>query len=238
MPIWAAQRSSALPNWFGLYNMALVVAGTGTDVGKTLASALIMARYAGQGVSYIKPVQTGESSDRLGVIELAELDASDTLPEIYSFAMPASPHYAAELESARIEPELLLKRLQGIGKPLVIELAGGLMVPLTRGYTNLDLVRDLGATVLLVASTGLGTINHSLLSFTALRAAGVRQCGFLFVGKSDRLREDNIRTVLQLTGADLVGEMILPDDVRLSPVKMRELAAAFDRQEKLRQFLT
>ncbi len=226
------------PNWFGLHNMALVVAGTGTDVGKTLACALIMARYRGQGVSYIKPVQTGDSSDRLSVIELAGLKPSDSLPEIYSFAMPASPHYAAELDGARIEPEHVLNTLRSITKPLVIELAGGLMVPLTRGYTNLDLVRDLGATVLLVASTGLGTINHSLLSFAALKSAGVRQCGFLFVGRPDRLKEDNIRTVLQFTGADLVGELVIPDDGHLNSLTMQELAREFDPSEKLGRFFS
>jgi dethiobiotin synthetase len=218
--------------------MALVVAGTGTDVGKTLASALIMAKYARHGARYLKPVQTGETSDRVSVTELARLQPHQALPEIYSFATAASPHYAAELAGAEIDPQHLVREIRRHAPALVVELAGGLMVPLTRSYTNLDLARELNLPVVLVASTELGTINHSLLSQAALAQAGVTTCGFIFVGKAGQLKEDNIRTVLQFTGAKLLGEVLLPEAGRLEANAIQTLATGFDTNERLRPYLT
>ncbi|AFM14333.1 dethiobiotin synthase [Turneriella parva] len=217
--------------------MALVVAGTGTDVGKTLASALIMAKYARHGARYLKPVQTGDTSDRAVVADLAGLQQDQALSEIYSFSTAASPHYAAELANTIIEPHHLVQQIKNSGRALVVELAGGLMVPLTRNYTNLDLLRDLRFPVVLVASTGLGTINHSLLSHAALTQAGLSVCGFIFVGKAGPLKEDNIRTVLQLAGAGYLGELLLNESGHLDAAAMRQLAAGFDAAETLRQYL-
>jgi len=216
--------------------MAIVVAGTGTDVGKTLASALIMARYKGTAVKYIKPVQTGEVSDRETVQGLAGLAGEALHADIYNFKTAASPHFAAELAGSEVNPHFLLSELQRRGSALVIELAGGLMVPLNRSYTNLDLIRELREPVVLVAATELGTINHSVLSHAALVQAGVENCGFIFVGKSGPLREDNIRTVLHMTGARLVGDLLLPES-KLSPAALQQLAIEFDRGGALLQHL-
>ena len=185
--------------------MQLVIAGTDTDVGKTVVSALVVQ---GLGAQYWKPVQSGlaEGSDSARVQELLGLPGERILPEAYRFQAPVSPHWAARMEGVRIAPEALaLPRVEG---PLVVECAGGLMVPLHLGadrtLLQIDQMAVWGLPVLLVARSGLGTLNHTLLSLEALRQRRIPVIGLVLNGEP---HPDNPRTLAELGGVPVLAEL-------------------------------
>ncbi|MGH9561386.1 MAG: dethiobiotin synthase, partial [Terracidiphilus sp.] len=151
-------------------------------VGKTAVSALLCAALR---AIYWKPIQTGsrEGTDRNTVMRLAELPRSRTRPENYIFGAPVSPHLAARMAGARIELRKI--KLPEIARTevLIAEGAGGVLVPINRTQQMTDLMQHLGFPVLLVSRTSLGTINHTLLSLAALRAARLDIRGVILVGK-------------------------------------------------------
>jgi dethiobiotin synthetase len=157
----------------------LVVTGTDTDVGKTVfAAALAGALDA----SYWKPVQAGldGGSDASRVAALSGLARERILPEAYRLATPCSPDRAATLDGVTIDLDRLVP--PALPGPLVIEGAGGVMVPLTDTRVFADLFAQWRLPVVIVARTALGTINHSLLSIEALRRRDVPILGVAFVG--------------------------------------------------------
>lgn len=219
--------------------MALVIAGTGTDVGKTLLSAAIMARYAEEkNLFYTKPVQTGSDSDRQKVSVLASLPPQRLLDEYAHFPLPASPHYAAEEAGRTLDyAAFLAYLLHAMEKhSLLIELAGGLMVPLLRYRTNLDLLCDLAVPVILVARTELGTINHTLLSLKALESARVSCAGIFFVGAQNPLFADNCRTIAEMSGAPILGNLFLPN-CPFTPAGFAAALQNFDPEGKIQRLL-
>lgn len=163
----------------------LFVAGTDTGVGKSILSACLLAAMAGEGepVSAYKPVLTGleEAGDpaaRWPADHELLGRAAGMAPEEVAplrFGPAVSPHLAAELEGRRIEPSQLIATAgeRGLGRTLIVEGVGGLLVPLCDAYTVLDLAADLGLAMLLAARPGLGTINHTLLSLQAARERGL-----------------------------------------------------------------
>lgn len=192
----------------------LVVTGTDTDVGKTVVAAGIAAAL---GAAYWKPVQAGtEPGTDSGTV--ARLGVGAVLPEAYRLALPASPHLAAETEG--VEIDLARLALPDAPRPLVVEGAGGVMVPIRRDppWLYLDQFAAWDAPVLLVARTTLGTINHSLLSIAALHARGVAVAGIVFSGDP---HPDNERTIPALGGVRCFGR--LP---RIDPLDEDSLAAA------------
>jgi len=197
---------------------AIIVAGTDTGVGKTVFSAALMLALD---AVYWKPIQAGVDADGGTDTERARrmtgLPAERFLPEAYRLGRPLSPHRAAELDGVSIDPSRLV--LPRTGRPLVVEAAGGLMVPLTRSLLQVDLLARWGAPVILCARTTLGTINHSLLSIEALRRRGVPLLGVAFVGGP---QPDSERTIAELGGARRLGRLPLLE--RLAP---SELLAAF-----------
>ncbi|MBS7537586.1 dethiobiotin synthase [Ancylobacter lacus] len=160
---------------------ALVVTGTDTGIGKTVVAAGLAACL---GASYWKPVQAGldGETDSEAVRRLGGLDASRVLAEAYRLRTPASPHHAAALDGVTINPDRLA--IPRRTDALVIEGAGGLMVPLTDELTFLDLFARWQRPVVLCARTRLGTINHTLLSLHALRRHDVPVLGVVFVGEA------------------------------------------------------
>lgn len=154
---------------------AYVVTGTDTGIGKTVFAAGLTERLHAH---YWKPIQSGleEETDSETV---ARLSGRPILPEAYRLRLPASPHISAAAEGVRIDETSLTLPKE---RPLVIEGAGGLMVPLNDRVTFLDLFARWGLPVILCARTALGTINHSLLSIAALRASGVPLHGVAFIG--------------------------------------------------------
>lgn len=163
----------------------IFITGIGTGVGKTLTAACVTEAL---GADYWKPVQTGleEGTDTQTVRQLLSNTVSVCHKEVYCLREPASPHLAARLEQVRIEQELILRQaeiLQPAGRWLVIEGAGGLMVPLNEDVFTLDLIASLQAKVIIVAQNYLGSINHSLLTAKVLRHSGIPVLGWIFSGE-------------------------------------------------------
>lgn len=185
----------------------VIVAGTGTDVGKTVFSSLVMGRYAAElGLKYLKPVQTGTPTDTESVRQNTGLGSEYFIKEIHRFTLPASPHWAAEMDANQLDWAGLVETLKSYsGKSVIIELAGGLMVPLVRYKTNLELIQELNFPVIMVASTALGTINHSVLSLKALQNCA----GIFFVGPQNDLFPDNARTIHEMTDVKILGHKFL-----------------------------
>jgi dethiobiotin synthetase len=158
------------------------VTGTGTAVGKTVVAAVIARSLAAQGqtVAVFKPAVTGLSEPGEADHELLRRASrsaqSDEQIAPYRYDPPASPHLAAELAGDRIEPPRLLRaarRAEADADVLVCEGVGGLMVPLAPGYLVRDLARELALPLVVAAEPGLGTINHTLLTLEAARAAAL-----------------------------------------------------------------
>jgi len=179
----------------------LIVSGTDTGIGKTVAAAGIAAAL---GAFYWKPVQAGmEDGTDSGVVEALGVPADHILPEAYRLSLPASPHFAAQHDGIEIDPERLALPSQ---RPLIVEGAGGLMVPLRADppLLTIDQFSVWRAPVLLVARTELGTINHSLLSFDAMRGRGIEIAGILFVGEA---HAENERVIPALSGVRSFGRL-------------------------------
>jgi len=206
---------------------ALIVTGTDTGVGKTVFAAALAGAL---GAHYWKPVQAGPDedggSDALKVAALAGLAPDHILPEAYRLTQPLSPHRAAELDGLEIDPARLV--LPETGGPLVVEGAGGVLVPLTRTVLYADLFAAWAAPVVLVARTALGTINHTLLSLEALRARRVPVLGVAFVGDANA---DNEATIAQLGEVRRLGRLPL-----LTPLTPEALARAFAAHFTLADF--
>lgn len=167
------------------------VTGTGTGVGKTVVSAGLASALDGD---YWKPVQTGclEDSDTDTVTRLAALGPGRTHPPAHVYQAPLSPHEAARLEGAAID--LADFALPGTDRALVVEGAGGLLVPLNDRHTMADLMSRLGLPCVLVALSGLGTINHTLLSLEALKARHIPLLGVVMNGEPNAANADAIRS--------------------------------------------
>lgn len=188
---------------------AVIVTGTDTGIGKTVFSAALTGALNAR---YWKPVQAGPDedggSDSLHVARLAGIAESRLHPEAYKLATPCSPHRAAEIDGVDIDPARL-NLPQGDG-PLVVEGAGGVLVPLTRSLLYADQFARWGAPVVLVARTGLGTINHSLLSVEVLRARSVPILGIAFVGDAN---EDSEATIAAMGNVKRLGRLPYLSDI-------------------------
>lgn len=195
----------------------LVVTGTDTDIGKTVVCAGLVDLLD---AAYWKPIQAGlrGETDSEVVKRLAELPDDRIVPERYRLETPASPHLAAELDRLHIDATTL--NVPGTGDcPLVIEGAGGLMVPLSRDELYIDVFARWQLPVVLCARTALGTINHSLLSLEALRNRKIEVLGIAFVGDEN---VDTESTICKIGQVRRLGR--LP---RLAPLTADALRTAF-----------
>ncbi|MBM3131857.1 MAG: dethiobiotin synthase [Chloroflexi bacterium] len=165
----------------------LFITGTDTGIGKTVVSAILMAGLDG---TYWKPVQSGteEGSDTEWVRRATGLPMSHFLPETYGLKRPLSPHASAAMEGVRIELDAF--RVPETKGHLIVEGAGGIMVPLNDRHLMVDLMKRLGFPVLLVARRTLGTINHGLLSLEQLRRHGIEVFGVVMNGPGDQIPLD------------------------------------------------
>ena len=168
-----------------------IVTATDTDVGKTVFSAALTQALSG---TYFKPVQAGLGDTDLETVKrLTGLPDKHFVPEIYRLNTHASPHRAAEIDGISINPERLI--LPDIAGPLIVEGAGGLLVPLTRDCLFIDVFRNWRLPVVLCVRTVLGTINHSLLSLEALHKRDIPVHGVVFMGEENR---DTERTIVEM----------------------------------------
>ena len=158
------------------------VTGIGTEVGKTVISAILVRALR---ADYWKPVQSGdlEWSDTDKVRTWSGVKDNTCFPEAYRLQEPMSPHAAAERDGVLIDRTAI--ELPSTSRPLIVEGAGGLHVPLNRQDTMLDLIQDLGLPVILVSRHYLGSINHTLLSLSALKQRGIPLAGLIFNGHSN-----------------------------------------------------
>lgn len=202
-----------------------VVTGTDTDVGKTVFAAGLAGFLDGW---YWKPVQAGidGGGDADRVAELSGLGRDRILPEAYRLTTPCSPHRAAEIDGVAIDPAALALPAQ---RPLVVEGAGGALVPLRDDLLMADLFARWGLPAIVVARTALGTINHSLLTIEALRARGVTVHGIAFAGEAV---EDSEATICRIGKVKRLGR--LPWLPVLDP---RSLAQAFADAFRKQDFL-
>ena len=204
---------------------AIVVTATGTDIGKTVFAAALTAALDG---CYWKPVQAGldDGSDLERVGRLSRLPAERLLPEAYRLTTPCSPHRAAEIDGVTIDVDAL--EPPRCDRPLVIEGAGGVLVPFTRRTTFADVMARWRLPVVLVAATSLGTISHSLAAIEALRTRKVDIRGVAFVGDAV---EDSEATIAEMGEVKRLGRLPM-----LDPLDPGALAAAFAANFDLADF--
>lgn len=188
-----------------------VVSGTDTGIGKTIFSAALVQAT---GTPYWKPIQSGleEETDSETVARLADVPIH---PETYRLVTPASPHFAAEIDGVNIDVETLTPP----PGDLIVEGAGGALVPVTRTTLYADLFAQWQIPVIVCARTALGTINHSLLTIEALRARNVPIHGLAFLGDA---AEDSEEIISDISGIRRLGRLPIID-----PLNSETLAAAF-----------
>jgi dethiobiotin synthetase len=196
--------------------MRYVVSGTDTDIGKTVFAAGLAGML---GARYWKPVQAGLPGDSETVAALAGVEI---VPEAWRLKLPASPHQSAAEEGTAIDPDAL----NPPDGPLVIEGAGGLMVPLTRKTLFLDVFARWKIPLILCARTRLGTINHTLLSIEAIRSRNIPLQGIAFIGEAN----DESETIIAEIGrVKRLGRLPIIDP--LTPARLKSTFAAHFRHE-------
>lgn len=163
--------------------MSYFVTGTDTDVGKTVASAWLVHHLK---ASYWKPIQSGVSQGRDidAIKRLSGCVPESIIPGCYEFNAPLSPHLAAAIENQTINLDFIINTYTAIPPScqVIVEGAGGLMVPLTQTDLMIDLIQQLKIPVILGVRTALGTINHTLLSLEALRQRSIPIAGVIAIG--------------------------------------------------------
>ena len=170
----------------------LFVTGIGTDVGKTVTSAVITKALE---ADYWKPAQCGDL-DNSDSVKIARLTGLQTLPEAYRLQAPMSPHAAADLEG--IELSINQIELPESEKPIVVEGAGGVMVPFNSKETYLDLMVKLNLPVVLVTRHYLGSINHTILSWKVLKEAGLNVVALVISGNAHESTESHFATQMDV----------------------------------------
>jgi dethiobiotin synthetase len=201
----------------------LFITGTDTSVGKTFVCARLLEFLHGKGIQagYQKWVATGVEAEIPDDLALCLKAANiPIIPELvarqapYRFKYPASPHLAAELEGGGVDPEIITENYKTIALQyqwLIVEGVGGIMVPLRRDLLLVDLLARLKPKILVVARSGLGTLNHTLLTIEALRHRHIPILGIVFsdsaAAEDERLVEDNMKAVEEMGLVKVFGRL-------------------------------
>ena len=172
-----------------------IVAGIGTEIGKTVVSAILTA---GLKADYWKPVQAGDLDTGDAYWIRNWVPSATVHPSTYALTQPMSPHSAAEIDGITISVERFKIPAD---KALLVQLAGGIMVPLNDQQTNLDLIKHLNLPVILVSKNYLGSLNHTLLSYELLKQHGIPMAGIVFNGPENPSGE---KFILNHTGLPLI----------------------------------
>ncbi|WP_295798443.1 dethiobiotin synthase [Mucilaginibacter sp.] len=182
---------------------AIFITGIGTGIGKTIVSAALVEKLK---ADYWKPVQSGDlnDTDTDKVRNLITNKTSVFHPETYALTQPFSPHKSAAIDGIGIDKDKF--NIPETSNTLIIEGAGGLMVPLNTNFLIIDLIKQLGAEVILVSRNYLGSINHTLLSVDALKQRDIPIKGIIFNGIKDIYSKEYI---LDYTGLESLGH--IPD---------------------------
>ncbi len=181
-------------------NNTYFITGIGTDVGKSIASAIITESLK---ADYWKPIQAGdlENSDSKKVENLISNEESFFYPEAFKLNTPMSPHAAAEIDGVKLNSKQI-KRPE-TSKDLVIEGAGGLLVPINSKETIADLILPTDK-IILVSRHYLGSINHTLLTIEVLKNKGFEVAGIIFNGDENESTE---KVILEMTGVKFIGRI-------------------------------
>ena len=211
------------------FSKRIIICGTDTDVGKTIVSSFFVQGLKG---IYWKPIQSGteEGTDTKTVCNLLNLEPNRYISERYKFKAPVSPHWAAEQESGFIEPSNL--KLPDLDELIIIETAGGLMVPLNRDWLQIDQLKVWGAPIILVARTGLGTLNHTLLSLEALRHRNLVVLGIVLNGPPHK---DNPKTLEQFGDTKILASLPIFEEVNAKVLSQEWNKQQLD--QKLKQYI-
>lgn len=177
-----------------------MITGTHTGIGKTVASSLLVAALDAR---YWKPVQSGleEETDSEFVLRVSGCNSDDIYPERFRLKFPASPHFSSELENITISMDDFHLPDFG-GRNWIVEGAGGVMVPLNRKVLQIDWFKKAGLPVIIVASTQLGTINHTLLTVESLKSRQIPIHSIILNGPENK---DNRLTIEQFSGISVSG---------------------------------
>ena len=197
-----------------------LVTGTDTGIGKTVVSAMLVRAL---NASYFKPVQAGldEPTD-MDAVNLSEMANDRFFPECYRLKEPASPHLSAAMEGIEIDIDRL--QLPKSENPLIVEGAGGVMVPLTNSVLFIEVFAKWQLPTILCARTSLGTINHTLLSLAALRDWKVPIHGVIFVGDA---HEENEFIIPRFGSVKHLGRVPF-----LNPLDQNSLSRVFEENFK------
>lgn len=195
----------------------IFVTGIGTGVGKTVAAAIITEALS---ADYWKPVQSGfeEGTDCNTVQSLISNQQTQFHPEVYKLALPASPHIAAREEGVQIDIKHIIAHQPQTANHLVIEGAGGLLVPINETQFIADMIQALDAQVILVSRNYLGSINHSLLTAEACKQRNIPVIGWLFNDQFMQYEEE----IVGWTGIRTLGS--IPLAVNLDKIFVTEQA--------------
>ena len=193
--------------------MKYIIAGIGTEIGKTFVSSILTEALE---ADYWKPIQSGalDFTDTDTVRSLISTNKTVFHPETYRLNKPMSPHAAAEIDG--VEIELSKFELPKTNNHLIVEMAGGIMVPLNNRETNLDLIKKLNIPVILVSKNYLGSINHTLLSVEILKLNNINIKGIIFNGQQNISSEDFI---LNYTKLDFLGRIDFEQNLDKNVVK-------------------
>lgn len=203
----------------------IFVTGTDTGVGKTVVTAALAhcLSEAGKRVSVVKPVQTGTSCQKVSDIQFVykllgrDINYTDHCP--YSFSQPLSPKTGAELENSCIDIEIIksaINKQARLNDIVIIEGAGGLMVPITERFSMADLAKDTGCKLIVTARPGLGTINHTALSIEYAKSRGLQILGIVinnFPKEPGLSEKTNPQELIRITGVPVVG--VLKNDTAI-----------------------
>ena len=181
--------------------MNYFITGIGTDVGKTVIAAILTEALE---ADYWKPIQAGDlnNSDTIKIQSLLSNSTTVFHKEAYQLTEPMSPHAAAKIDNVAIDLNKI--EVPKTNKNLIIEGAGGLMVPLNDKDLIIDLIKKLDVEVILVSQNYLGSINHTLLSVELLKAKNIKIAGVIFNGSTNETTENYI---LNYTGLTCLGRV-------------------------------
>ena len=209
--------------------LQFIVCGTDTDIGKTLISAFLVR---GLNSFYWKPIQSGteNETDSEYVRRVSKVNNKQILKEAYIFSSPVSPHWAAEIDQKEVRKSAL--NLPKINQNLVVETAGGLMVPLTRDFLQIDQMKTWDLPVIIVCRSSLGTLNHTLLSIEALRKRKIKIMGLIINGEKHL---DNPKTLEIFSGLPIIAEFPLIKNLSVNNLDL--LWKDLKMEERLNQIL-